>query len=313
MANFVPNYGIIKELEKAVGHLNVSNLPLNPDKRIGEGASAFVYEHTLRKKPAAVKAFKKQISKKKIMEITKDLLKIKHENVVRLRGYSFRPSALLFEYCAVTVNEMVVHNLSQLVGVFNDNDYFVLKERLHYIYQANEGLKYLHSLNIIHRDFKPSNLLINGDVQNVVVKVTDFDGIALVRDTVCTTLTTTTKRKLGTTISYLAPEIFNPASSNCKLSFYSDIYALSISMYEILANVSSPWENVLEHLNDQVLIATMLNGVRPNINDLNKIYPNESKYINQISLWISKAWNENAAERPCIDEVCVIRYFFYFF
>lgn len=39
------------------------------------------------------------------------------------------------------------------------------------------GLKYLHSANVIHRDMKPANVLING--HGLTVKICDF-GLARV-------------------------------------------------------------------------------------------------------------------------------------
>ena len=40
-----------------------------------------------------------------------------------------------------------------------------------YIYQILKGLAYLHSLNVIHRDVKPENLLVNEKDQ---LKICDF-------------------------------------------------------------------------------------------------------------------------------------------
>ena len=46
MASFLPLS--IKKLEE-IAHLNVYDLPLNPSMIVGEGASAIVYIHNLRK------------------------------------------------------------------------------------------------------------------------------------------------------------------------------------------------------------------------------------------------------------------------
>lgn len=40
-----------------------------------------------------------------------------------------------------------------------------------FIYQILSGLKYIHSANVLHRDLKPGNLLVNADCE---LKICDF-------------------------------------------------------------------------------------------------------------------------------------------
>ena len=63
MASFIPQK--LNKLEEEVGSLEIHDLPVNLTNKIGEGTSASIYKHTLRHKPAAVKLFKKQFSKKR--------------------------------------------------------------------------------------------------------------------------------------------------------------------------------------------------------------------------------------------------------
>ena len=41
----------------------------------------------------------------------------------------------------------------------------------YFIYQILRGLKYMHSANVLHRDLKPGNLLVNSDCE---LKICDF-------------------------------------------------------------------------------------------------------------------------------------------
>ena len=47
--------------------------------------------------------------------------------------------------------------------------------------QVLNGLHYLHSLGVVHRDLKLDNILLKGSGDNVEVKIADFGLSALVR------------------------------------------------------------------------------------------------------------------------------------
>jgi serine/threonine protein kinase/WD40 repeat protein len=87
--------------------------------------------------------------------------------------------------------------------------------------QVAQALDYAHKEGVIHRDVKPSNLLLDADGR---VWVTDFglaktDGTAL----------TQTGDIVGT-VRYMAPERFNGWSDP-----RSDVYSLGLTLYEMLA------------------------------------------------------------------------------
>jgi serine/threonine protein kinase len=88
--------------------------------------------------------------------------------------------------------------------------------------QAAEALHYAHGQRILHRDVKPSNLLL--DLQGTVW-ITDF-GLAKAADE---ENLTHTGDLLGT-LRYMAPERFQGRSD-----VRSDIYALGLTLYEMLA------------------------------------------------------------------------------
>ena len=305
MASFVPTD--LTSLEKEVGHCIVGNFPLNFSEKIDEGTSGTIYKYTLRDKPTAVKLFKKQMSRRRMLQVAARLRKLKHPNIIRFRGVSCQLSALLFEFCSVDVQDCSVHNISQLISIFNENSYHIFKERLGYIIQATHGLKFLHENGIIHKDYKPTNLLVNGTLENIIIKVADFDDMLVIKETISATVTT--HQFAGVTLFYTAPEICNHTVS--KPTFKSDIFSWAITAYEILTNVASPWSDVLPKLCDTLLIQALNEGKRPCTNTTKALYNKDKNSINKLCALIENGWDTCAANRSSIDEVYIYIYIFF--
>ena len=120
--------------------------------------------------------------------------------------------------------------------------------------QVASALDYAHANKIVHRDVKPSNILLDKDDKAIL---TDF-GLVL-RSSSETTMGTA----FGTP-RYIAPE---QAISSNKAVPQSDIYALGVIFYEILTgqtpfNGDSPMEIALSQISDPPPKPTSIN---PNI------------------------------------------------
>ncbi|EOX97556.1 ACT-like protein tyrosine kinase family protein isoform 3, partial [Theobroma cacao] len=97
-------------------------------------------------------------------------LKVRHKNVVQFIGACTKPPSL----CIVTEfmsGGSVYDYLHKQKGVFK------LPTLLKVAIDVSKGMNYLHQNNIIHRDLKAANLLMD---ENEVVKVADF-GVARVK------------------------------------------------------------------------------------------------------------------------------------
>jgi len=104
---------------------------------------------------------------------------------------------------------------------------FSEKDAVKIIRQILLGLNYMHKKNIIHRDIKPENILLESkDINNVVVKITDF-GFAKCYDP-------QTFEGLDDILGsplYMAPEIVKKMKYDAKV----DIWSLGVMVYIILS------------------------------------------------------------------------------
>ena len=128
------------------------------------------------------------------------------------------------------------------------------KETLHFAMQIAKGLEHAHSRGIVHRDIKPHNVMV---LKNGSVKVMDF-GIARVMNK----SNTLTKEALGS-VHYISPEQAKGGYTDNR----SDIYSLSVVMYEMMAG-RPPYDGesavavAIQHINGGAPMPSTLN---PNI------------------------------------------------
>jgi serine/threonine protein kinase len=98
--------------------------------------------------------------------------------------------------------------------------------------QACAALDEAHRQNIIHRDVKPDNIMINTTPNGLRVKVLDF-GIAKLRDLATTASSLTQTGSVVGTPHYMSPE----QCMGEELDHRSDIYSLGVVLYEALTGI----------------------------------------------------------------------------
>jgi hypothetical protein len=123
--------------------------------------------------------------------------------------------------------------------------------------QVAEALEYAHKQGILHRDVKPSNLLLdNGGT----VWVTDF-GLAKVEDQPNLTHT----GDIIGTLRYMPPEAFDGRADR-----RSDVYSLGLTLYELLA-----MRPAFEEKERHQLIKRVTTEEPPRLDKLNRAIPRD--------------------------------------
>ncbi|RJP21829.1 MAG: serine/threonine protein kinase [Candidatus Abyssobacteria bacterium SURF_5] len=147
----------------------------------------------------------------------KAAMRLAHPNIVRLYNFEDTPQLkyLLMEYVRG-------ESLAALAAK-RTNRRLSEPEVIRFMCEICEALSYSHKENIIHRDIKPGNILVTTEGK---VKLGDF-GIALINEKAVDLETD----EVSGTPSYMSPE----QTLGQPLDGRTDLYSLSITMYEMLA------------------------------------------------------------------------------
>ncbi len=143
------------------------------------------------------------------------LLRLEHENIVRLLSYGQDDGNLFFAMELVDGNSLFVEQKKGQV--------FHWREIINIGRQVCLGLRHAHERGIIHRDLKPGNLMIDREGR---VKITDF-GIAKSFGSA----SVTSEGNVVGTMDFMAPE----QARGQPVTARSDIFSLGAVLYALLA------------------------------------------------------------------------------
>jgi serine/threonine-protein kinase len=166
--------------------------------------------------------------------------KLHHPNIVT--AYDASPAS--DQRCFLVMEYVDGPNLSQLV---KEQGPLPIEQACEYVRQAAVGLDYAHNLGLIHRDVKPSNLLVQQTTSGPQVKILDF-GLALITAGDAATpgsVPGAANTVLGTP-DYVSPE---QARDQYNVDARSDLYSLGCTFYYLLtAQTPFPGGTGLEKL-----------------------------------------------------------------
>ena len=144
-------------------------------------------------------------------------------------------------------------------------------DRMNIVMQEASGIKALHDNKIIHKDVKPANLLVSALVDNIIVKVSDFDDFYEIKNSFTATRINLSSNALcGCTLAYSACELCLQQVSSP--SFARNIYSVTTMAYEIFSAISPPWKKVLPICNDALLINALMTNKRPPVDFIKEKY-----------------------------------------
>jgi tRNA A-37 threonylcarbamoyl transferase component Bud32 len=222
---------------------------------IGQGGMATVYKayqpavdryvavkilpHTLQQDPAFAQRFEQE---------ARLIAHLEHPHILPV--FDFGVSG---DYSYIAMRYLSGGSLKELIALHGP---MPLARAAQLFYQVADALDYAHSQGVVHRDVKPSNVLLD---QRGEAFLSDF-GIAKI---VAGSAQVTGTAIIGTP-AYMSPE----QAMGTHLDGRSDVYALGVLLYELLAgrvpfDAETPMSVILKHLHEPV--PTGLEARRPDL------------------------------------------------
>lgn len=247
-------------------------------KKLGDGASGVTYVGEYRGEKVAIKSYSASILINDIRSVKNEmdiLSKMRHKNIVQFRGLVLprdKPSASLVTKFAQRGELGHALYSSRLVRRRGD------ALRFQIVLGLAEGLKYLHSYNVIHRDIKPANILLHDDCEPML---TDFGFSRFIDNDSNDNMTGETG-----SYRYMAPEV----TCHSHYSAKADVYSFALICNEIFCD-----ERPFEY---QIAAVVALDVVKKNLR------PSQRKIKNErLKNIIARCWDQDASKRPEWDVV----------
>ncbi|CAB4265505.1 unnamed protein product [Prunus armeniaca] len=264
--------GHVSSLNKEKDIWEIDATLLRYEKKIASGLYGDLFQGSFCGQAVAIKVLSMEHLNETMREFTQEVYimrKVRHKNVVQLIGACTKPPML----CIVTE---FLSGGSMYDFVHKQTGALSLQSLLRVAIDVSRGMNYLHQNNIIHRDLKAANLLMD---DNGVVKVADF-GIARVQaQSGVMTAETGTYR-------WMAPEVIEHKPYDHK----ADVFSFGVVLWELLTG-KLPYENLTPL---QAAVGVVQKGLRPTI----------PRHTNPMLMELmERCWQQEPSLRPEFSEI----------
>jgi ABC-type phosphate transport system substrate-binding protein len=236
---------------------------------IGSGSYGDVFRGRYQAKPVAIKRIAVTQDATLVASFLKEvraMTSLDHPHILRLIGIAVQSpyTYIISEYCKNGSLDTYVHKHQGQVTVL---------QKLDWMRQVAEGMSYLHSMKITHRDLKLNNILLTSDLQ---VKVGDL-GTA-------STTHQTHRTRVGT-LDHCAPEILDGRSYTQSV----DVYSFAICLWSLFSGMPLyPGYTMYD------IITRVTGGQRPSMDFITSP---------RLATLIQACWNQEPTARPTFSEI----------
>jgi len=284
------------------------------DKKLGEGAFGTVYRGMVYGNIVAVKRLKEPVDSGVSADVSKSnatnsfemechlLGGLKDANILRFMGASFlkddeeekKEGGTKFLNCCILTEYAEKGSLHDILyGSAKDGALrikFTIFRKYTAISQIVSGMRYLHSVNIIHLDLKPANILLDAEYN---IRIADF-GMSRVNQK--SNFYSALHNFIAGTPYYMSPEILLGDETLGGPTQKSDVYSFGILLNEFLTE-EPPYSEML--------------GTKPTIEILRKVvmgheqsrpllYKDKNEEIKAL---ITSSWDTDPSKRKTFEEI----------
>ena len=239
---------------------------------IGSGSFGEVFKATYRRNTVAVKRIALTQDPEVLSSFVREvraLQLLRHPNVLNLLGFGIQApySYLVSEYCKHKSLDVFMKRQTGIV---------TYRARLDWMIDTARGMDFIHSKNVIHRDLKLSNLLLDAEMR---VKIGDLGTSA--------TGLLAHRTRVGS-LDHCAPEVLDgkPYDRSC------DVYSFAICLWSLFSGIPLYHDYTMFDI-----ITRVTSGQRPSMDSI----PSP-----RLAALIESCWHQNPALRPSFGEITLI-------
>jgi serine/threonine protein kinase len=229
--------------------------------------------------------------------------KLRHKHAVALLGAliiqddpeSDKSYYIVMEKLRGSLNSLVLREDGLLHGAH-------VKERIRWLHECAQAIRFMHEQHIIHADIKPENILLDFDgtdvseVHTATAKIADF-GLSRVQHKGTLVARSTAKGKQGSPL-YMDPALFDDITA---ISRSSDIYSFGILAWQLITG-ETPFEDVLESVGTlSGFEAAVRDGTRPPVSALDFLLP--AAAARDVASLLEECWDGERERRPKARQV----------
>ncbi|KAK8839504.1 hypothetical protein M9Y10_031862 [Tritrichomonas musculus] len=223
----------------------------------------------------------KHVDKKYVNREINVMIRLDHPSIIKFYGFSIsvdgKVSILMQHAKNGSLRDILNDTNGKRSSLGYDN---TAKQKI--LIGVARGMIHLHQKNIIHRDIKPDNILIDGNFNPLI---TDF-GFSRNSDDIGKT------KNVGSPI-YEAPESFARNDYNLEV----DVYSFGIMMYEIVTDLL-PYKDILNNITSVFQFKSMVD-----VNNTRPTFPPNHKIPPDLVNLIKECWAKEPSDRPTFEQI----------